>query len=1710
MAHQWSTIGEKDFSQGIDKASAENQIKPGFIEDAVNIDTTKPGTLAKRKGYQTFGGNVPFRVLSYREDADTDQVCFTLDGSVNLSTLRNQPIIVAGKSSVTTNQFSTEQARYYAETTSDIRTSFPQGPNTATLLGATHGQQTEFLFVGTAQSSNPSNNSNSQFISDGVRINKSTYDVNIDYTNSTGQDFTGFIFAKSKTATPGLTYVTPAPVTIAATSTQVINITQATHSLANNNLGIRVYIDAGTEYQEVLPDQVTIQANGDVAITVTNGDTSSVDVIAILTITPDVNVLNGTVADGATETIVITGLTSAFLFVYPYLENVSTEVQEAVIPESVIVDEIAGTATVSFTNNTGESANFYVYYEEADVLVNEICVQLSTDITTTVDDTRPQLTLWGLDHETLYNQNADDRPGWVQHIDAYKSTGERYLVCGLGGNLYSYRTLEEVGSSYLLPTLYPRLINRVNTNQRIGPAFSGYTVGHLRTRGTIQFTGGDDYLATCETITWQSGNTVRYTLNVPNLTVNGTLSEIITVNQDYLTVTESGYSRNEGTFLITNVVNPGGDILYVDITNPRVSSSDWNETNSGAQCGVYTDSLTFLNPTIYLPGDQLISGAFGESLDIRVLNSRTDAGPEYVTTLGNVTTPLNVPAGQRVIAERTNCVIPLRNANNAATVANIVPGDMLSFTGIDRLFRVKHVITRSNVDVNVVGNVITGEATVTLGSGDTTTLQEGQRISLVRAGAFSGTFTIVDVTDLTTFTISTSIAGSESGVLLGNCVCIDEVLTYRDSSTNANTFSVPSRWIPVEAPAISGNDLVPSTEVTHFDSNTYSGQPTLRSTMVQDSMFFTNGSDEVTKYDGVDLYRAGLPRWQPQLFTIIDEVNDTIVVRSDTIAVDATTGSRRVAVTLPAEAERFTAGDLVYHDETDQIYVVERVLGGTTGELLMDRLVDTAVAGNLSFVNRYRYYFRLNAVDKNQNIIVSATTGASDNVVNLTKSSSVKLRLVGFPAWDIYDYDKLELEIYRTKANTVGPFYRVATLPLSFNTTDGYVDYVDTASDDELIDLDGAITALKGQELAPALSLPWRGKYITSSGNRLILANVTEYPKIDINIEGVSTATNNANLDGKRWLFRKTYIDTATDTNMLDRAAYEWTLTSSSLNGAPAFVAGTSITFTATLIHNLSVGDWVYLFRSSSWDNLQEPNTVGMGWYQVSAVPSATEFTVDDANAPASVSGETVDSYAVASTKTDIPVYIGVDYNYDVENGNTRASDRQRAMRRLANAINTSMRVTNRNISGQETFEPWMIANAGSEYGAGQIVVEQPKVFNTFLEVVIPTPISFSVFVNNFTVAAGSQQQAIESVFPSRIIASYPNYPEVFDAPGALVDAESDSAVDVNSADGQQITGVIPFFGESAFGSAQKDAVIVVFKTNSIYLVNLEAKRQGFSAVQKIDSQGLGCTYPYSIASTREGIMFANEAGVYRLSRNMTINYVGRMLERYWEEDVDKDQLELAQGHNYALGRTYKLSYPLTGETANSTVLVYDHTQEYQSQQGLGAWSIFTNHPVTGWANLDDSAYFASTKGRVFSLRQAGDETDYRDDNQAIEATITFRALDFGDAAIRKYVSNILLHLRSPVDADGSKFYVSTDLNNNFDELDQFKIQVEDTTTGISDVGLSKIVTLKFNTSRSKFTYLQNRLTNSNIDESMEVTGIEYRVTGLSSKGLTDAARTNK
>jgi hypothetical protein len=498
------------------------------------------------------------------------------------------------------------------------------------------------------------------------------------------------------------------------------------------------------------------------------------------------------------------------------------------------------------------------------------------------------------------------------------------------------------------------------------------------------------------------------------------------------------------------------------------------------------------------------------------------------------------------------------------------------------------------------------------------------------------------------------------------------------------------------------------------------------------------------------------------------------------------------------------------------------------------------------------------------------------------------------------------------------------------------------------------------------------------------------------------------------------------------------------------------------------------------------------GWWQVHSVGSSTTFTVLHTGAASGAASVFPTRCALATNLADVPVWLGTDGNYSaLKTANTSSlSYEGLAAQRLAAAVNASMVMTD--LTQSTTFVPWVTANAGGEYGLGEVVLRVPKASSTFLQATLGTVgANYDVYVNNIKRASSDAVSATALLHPSRVLISYPNYPELFDAPFA---ADSDSIVDINSADGEEITGLLPFFGDSAFGASQVESLLVVFKTNSIYLLDLNTR----APPQKIDSLGQGCTAPRSIAQTRNGIMFANLSGVYRLNRALTVSYVGKYVERYWRNTVNADQLSIATASNYALGRQYKLSVPIGSDSTNSVVLAYDYTRETPAyanvDEGFGAWTRYTNHAATGWCNLNSDAFFATSDGQVFVVRRALDSTDYRDDADAIDMTILVKSIDGGVPGVRKHCRTVVTHMRMETSVTGTKIYAATENSSTFALIGTVTKTLDD----------KKIVSFRSSLPTHRFVYLSLKYVNNVKDEAFILAGVDFLMAVLGTQGLVE------
>ena len=1207
--------------------------------------------------------------------------------------------------------------------------------------------------------------------------------------------------------------------------------------------------------------------------------------------------------------------------------------------------------------------------------------------------------------------------------------------------------------------------------------------------------------------TYVSEDSVTYTLSLSSNTVDvsGTITTTSPVG-DRLTISGMAKPANNGTFVVTAVGGTDTAPTFT-VTNTSAKLAGLiTETSAKGRGGIFTDTVaidTAANND-FIPGDTIVSALFSDVTSSVVSTSGTSV------LLNGITKQITLTTAYKLYVTRTTDVLPMLGTHTNSDILSAGEGvegfvrhDMLTVvnlndvTTLNRNPRITFINSDGDNTITASNVATSGSVTLTV---STHTLRVGQQVILLRTGvpAYDGPQTITAVPSTTSITFaSTTTTGTSTGVIQGNTIEIDESLAITDGTT-PTTITTTGRWIPIESPD-SDDTLVDITTIKHMDSKNYNTQDVLRSTVVSDNMYFTNNNDEVLKFDGTNLYQAGLFRWQPGLFASVS-TSGSITAGSLTATVATVSGSS-VTLTPIGEASLFTVGERVTHSQDSASYTIASI-DTVTGIVGLDATVSGSNSGELFRIDQYRYYFRLNALDANQNIIASATTGADDFVVELSVASNINLRLVGFPAWGNYDYDRLELQVYRTRKNTSGPFYLKDNVDISFNQGAGYIDILDNTNDALLAPAGTAtndptvLGITGGTALGNAWTGPLRGKYITSINNRLVLGNCKDYPELDMTLfqKPGTGAVPSTDLEGLIVKFDKDNTDSGTTSNMIDRAYYEFetsnTTTPNTITPG-SNIATTATNFTVTDGNSLAAGDWIYMYHAAAGaDN----DLTFAGWWQIASVAGGTSFVVDFSEHGRTTSGGTandVDTWIEASTaNTNIPVWLGTDGNYN-QLGFSTSEDEGSHMIRLAHAINSSMRMTDTTLASPDmsTFVPWLSANAGSEYNNGQIVIRQDKVISTATSMTTPAdPTNGKWFVNGLAQAA-TEVTASTRLFTSRILVSYENYPELFDNPWGDPSL-STSAIDVNSADGQQITGIIPFFGDSAYESAQVGSVLVVFKTHSIYLVDVNSRR-----IQKIQSNGQGCTAPFSISQSKNRIMFANESGIYALGQDQKVEYVGRFIERLWQDSVDKDNIAKATGHHYDYGRKYKISVPVgTTQTTNNRVYVYDYTREIPGQSH-GAWTQYTNHDTVGWANQDDDAFFASYDGNVFRVRKTGDTSDYRDDGSAVaDMVILTRANDFGQSALRKIIGNVSSHFQlRRGDMNGTSMSSSADLSGVFEASGAFSM-TKDSTIKV-DQAVSSIAS-------RRMVYLQLKYENSTKDEDVILSGIDVNVAGLSIRGI--------
>lgn len=1410
-----------------------------------------------------------------------------------------------------------------------------------------------------------------------------------------------------------------------------------------------------------------------------------------------------------------------------------TDVDPATNP-LIVFGHSSGNSTGAFTET---DAYYYLTTWALGVNPYEITFTAATGA---MNDNIPSIAVWGIPHTGHY-ESGHSAPGHVTMLSTYKRAGEERMIAALGGTLYTAESGNAAPFAYYDEQV--TITNNPDVDVTLGPRFFPTSYTSTRTNGYVTADNVVGHSVIVSGAQWNSLNTTDYTLYMPNKTVFGTMSSIISTTagtEDYLTVSGMNYAVLDGRFKIVAVAEPTADTIVVTVENDGIDSSVWDTTSTAGIGTILTDTALMSATSTFAPTDLVYGVDLNPAIDTWFVSQVSGA----LISFDGITRDRALAAANALTGRHTGAQFVMDSSTS------LVLGDMLA---------------------HVSGNPALYDS-------------------------YARQFRVTAIN--------------------GNLVTLDESVAM----SHGDSLHVPTRWIPVEIPT-SDQAATLKGRPRLFDTKGYADQSRIRSASVNDSMFFANGDDEIFKYDGTYNYRAGMFPWQavlgvnntnvlgpsgsvgqlvsPSLFETLAGVdaNNEVLLKTDQATAAFSEGSYvseagnyqpiYIITSIPAHADPAGVGETI------------RIAGPVT---------TFAAASQVVRLRRFKYYLRINMIDRNQNVVASRMTQSADFdlVAYYQTGGRMMFRLADIPAVDAYDWDRIEVQLYRTATGerglaSAGPYYFAGSYTSQFSTYGNYL-FTEDGNPDSVIVNNGnldTLSAIAGSELGTGWDQPQPARYITSVSNYLVSGYTFGYPTLDVTLkrkpesasfEKFPNFTTLSCPDQPTYTFTYGTANQATYTGLV--AYNEWSMLAISTGADTVTLSAharlydgdkVQVTSTGTMPGGLLADTDYYIInanRTTSTFQLSatrtggtpiDITTAGSGTRHLVSMErgvlynpggAAIDLTSTDPNKlwPTQTSWFAIDG-TVFSTAPNSDTKMGstlfltdiiddathVTFLANLSFQRLGPSGPVTTDLTLANDHNIPLVIEPRGytseflVSGvqptteslwanslvsavneimgyyakQGGYRPYLVGYSGVDYGLSRAVFKRvdvgPEPTITFGVGEAP---DFDIYVNGVRRPATQYSDvsitAEAGVFPSRVLVSYPNFPEIVDNPDVSDPSTSASVVDVNASDGQEITGLLPFLSQASFGASQVNDIVVVFKTASIYLLKVSTRE-----TTKIDSRGIGCTAPDSIASTQNAIFFANESGMYKLNRDLTVSYVeGKYMEGKWTA-VNKDALASCYGYADPQQRRYRMSVPIGDDTTNSEVYNYDYSREsagtIAEASAAGAWTRYDNHPATYWTTtINGDSYFGTTDGQVFIRRNLGEISDYRDDADAVsEMLIRYKAVDFGEGGARKVVAAVVTDFDFSEEADMSGTVIETavDLTTNFEEADTVSIQFNP--DNLSDRNIKRVQTLRATPPRRRCMQMQVQYRNSVKDSPVIIAGITFVVAGLPArKGITEAGNT--
>jgi hypothetical protein len=1643
-------------SRGIDQRSAVHNIPVGRSETQYNFDTDSQGFIKKRKGYELHR-NIPIRLVNVADRTTNWEL--VAHPSIDLLGVPSGPIVVNGQAiKISTGEL--EPVEFYWQQFDNLGAFTLSGTESMGVYTAnvtiSHAKNLDIM-AGILRQDLLDSTNNEAILTDNIEnVDNLDTTFQFDLTFESSEQFdasTYTLFSPDDTVVNGSEYADTHTPTTGANSRTVL---QSTHGLSGDNFIVQVWQDnVDAQHRRLLiPDTVTINGSGDVTVTF---DSDSLEPIHILLVAlvdayQAAQFIDQSVDENDPKQFCLTDVTSNSNLWALYAVDGSGN-QTLVMPDKVAYNQAAQTLCFDFYPSA-DSVFKAVYLPGVPVSAGVI-VSKTDDTTTPIDTSlydlaNADLALHGIDWDGIVVSANAPEFAYLREVDEYKSTSIEKLVATASGDLW----IEDLVTTYTATA--SQTAEQAAATQYLTPYFGASVLAQADGRGRgLNATEVSNNRLAAATIT-NNGDGTATLVSEALTTITGNVSGL-TIGIDQLTISGAEFPVYNGTFTIS-AASQDATTVTVTVTIPDLKVYSESETNTAASMGIFTDFIIMSVATFgnLLVGDEInnLGGLIGNEV------IALESGSQKMW-LDAVTAERLFPGAVDVSWNRTTDTIFVDD------IDGIVPQDVVTISGFSRRFKVL------SIDVANLSVTINESITVSNFFGSATTITLDGRLQLPLKPTNNIT---KDSPFDPTGEYSTELAALNDSLY---------TTTYDRSVVKFDGTHISDAGIQ-EFPVYHHSWIVP--KVIGTNENDYG--------FISPNAI-TGKIKAITATELVILLTDSIPStlYLKDVISIEDDVGDTIT--------------------------DMTISDI--DRDLDQITVTT----ASTAGFLIDELV------SIFEPTYFGYYFRVEYSDRNGKIIVGTPNSYVDSVVKITRPSVIK-HDVRLPSTGngATEWDRLKVAMYRTvgapsSADITPVFYKVDDTPALKGLTGSKASDAqaidrtilsDTTSDEALFTSDfvsnAQMSSLGGAaiERPIAAARPPQSQYMLSTGGHMVYGNIKSKPSLlttwaknsatvkDLVDTSVTLRATFASVDYD--LVTKFVNSSSTNIDVQDITAviedtdangsdFDTTTNESddvgflklTLSGA-AVVAGHSSRYvqiiskdaTTEALSNDYVGALV------GWHKITKVSGTALVWIRVPQF-IADEFVISEAVS---------NLQAVLTTDDIIPCW-DVAYADDVPSADvTLPSDvLSRVTRNWAKLVNGVMndnayykRVAEElgtNPTTGLSYDPnyvlgdWCFAKWGQTIGSGNVeVVQQTTDSLTFQILYSGNPSGFEIFSNGYL--SSNPVIGLEKVFPSRLVVSYKNYPESVVNPYADDQFKSFSAIDVNASDGEEITGLASFFGQSSTGGAQLSPTIIAFKSNSVYAVNVATKE-----TQKLQSLGQGCTIPDSIASTDDTIFFANDTGIYKVTRDLNVKFVGDLLDKYYGA-LNKTTLRL-RGYGIAdnFSHTYKMAVPTGASAVNDELAVYNF--ESMSKQAEGSWVFHNNIPMSSAKQTNDKFWFGNFKGRIFQIRDTGNVTDYRDDDAAINATFTYAPQAFGDIGRYKKMSHVIVQFdgAGPSAVQGE---MALDLSSDFTALD----------TAVMGSGNWKGVSVAYSPPPANAVFYQLKLSHNVIDEDCVINGLAFKI----------------